>query len=70
MDNVTEKMNGLVLVPYLFTLVVQTTSGIAAGVFSFSTATTLVPIGLAVVCMGLALVLTGWRFSQLRRIAS
>jgi uncharacterized membrane protein len=69
MDNITEPINGLILVPYLFALVIQTISGITAGVFSFSIVTTLVPIGLALVCMGLATVLTGWRFLQLRRIA-
>jgi uncharacterized membrane protein len=62
MDNITEPINGLILVPYLFAFVIQTISGITVGVFSFSIATTLVPIGLALVCMGLATVLTGWRF--------
>ena len=62
MDNVAEPINGLVLVPYLFTLVVQTSSGIAAGVFSLGIPMSLVPIGVALVCMGLAAVLTGLSF--------
>ena len=61
-EKLAEPINGLVLVPYLYLLVVPAISGILAGLFSFSVATTLAPIGLASVTMGFAALLTAWRY--------
>lgn len=66
MDKAVKPINGLVLVPYLYQLFVQVSSGIVAGVFSFGSTSTLVPIGLALVTMGSSVLLTGWRFNQIR----
>jgi uncharacterized membrane protein len=67
-EKVAEPINGLVLVPYLYLLVVPVTSGFVAGLFSFSVATTLAPIGLASVTMGFAALLTAWRFNRIRTL--
>ncbi|MFW9770245.1 MAG: carotenoid biosynthesis protein [Candidatus Thorarchaeota archaeon] len=61
-EKVTDTMNGLVLVPYLYLFIFQTTHGIAAGVLSFGS----LPVWLAMVTMGLAIIVTGWRYSQHR----
>ncbi|MFW9893760.1 MAG: hypothetical protein ACFFFO_16250, partial [Candidatus Thorarchaeota archaeon] len=58
--------NGVVLVPYLYQLFVQASSGIIAGVFSFGSTMTLVPIGMALVTMGSSAFLTAWRYNRIR----
>lgn len=65
-DKAAEPINALVLVPYLYQLFVQVSSGVVAGVFSFGSTTTLVPIGLALVTMGFSALSTAWRFNQIR----
>ncbi|MFW9927702.1 MAG: carotenoid biosynthesis protein [Candidatus Thorarchaeota archaeon] len=61
-EKITDPMNGLVLVPYLYLFLFQTAHGITAGVLSFGS----LPVWLAMVTMGLAIIVTGWRRSQKR----
>jgi len=62
MEEVRGSMNGLVLVPYLYLFIFQTAHGITAGVLSFAS----LSVWLAMIAMGLAIIVTGWRLSQKR----
>jgi len=64
MNTVEKPMLGLVLVPYLYLLAFQAAHGVIEGVFDFEFLMSWEPIALAMVCMGFAVALVGWRYFQ------
>ncbi|MHA2117185.1 MAG: carotenoid biosynthesis protein [Candidatus Thorarchaeota archaeon] len=65
-DTGSKPLYSLVLVPYLYLFVFQAANGIVAGVFTFGSIMEWMPIVLAMVSMGLAASVTGWRYLQNR----